>query len=96
MRFVIGVYSAPGSSGAHVAYQFIQTLLKKNHTVDQIFFYEYGVDHADTPSDFLTLTIPLGVCSTLKPEPTQQKIRPSSLTQYIHAVLNTDRHVIFR
>ena len=96
MQFVIGIYGAPGSSGAQAAYQFIQSALKKNHVVSQIFFYEHGIDHADVSSDFLNLTIPLGVCSSLKPSPKQNTIHSISLTQYIHAILNADRHVIFR
>jgi len=96
MQFVIGIYSAPGSLGAQAAYQFIQSALKKNHIISQIFFYEDGITHADMPSLFLDLKIPLGVCSTLKPSPKQNAIYPISLTQYIHAILSADHHVIFR
>ncbi|MDX2164802.1 MAG: hypothetical protein SFW07_05220 [Gammaproteobacteria bacterium] len=96
MEFVIGIYSAPGSSGAQAAYRFILSLLKKNHGISQIFFYEQGIAHADISSDFLNLNVPLAICSTLKPIPAQKKIKPLSLTQYIHAILNADRHVIFR
>ncbi len=96
MQFVIGVYGAPGSSGAQAAYQFIQSVLKKNHLIAQIFFYEDGILHADVPSHFLDLSIPLAVCSSLKPSPHQKQIQPLSLTQYIHAILKCDRHVIFR
>lgn len=96
MQFVIGVYGAPDSPGAQAAYLFSQTLLKKKHQITQVFFYESGVSHADNLSDFETLNVNLAVCSTLKPHPTQNKIKPLSLTQYIHAILKADRHVIFR
>lgn len=98
INFVIGVYSAPGSPGAHAAYQFAQTALKKKHMIAQIFFYEAGIQHADIPTEFLKLNkkIKLAVCSSLKPKPTQKQIKPISLTQYIYAVINTDRHVIFK
>lgn len=96
MQFVIGVYGAPESSGAQAALHFSKALLKKNHRISQIFFYELGVSHADKLSDFETLNVNLAVCSTLKPHPKQNKIKSLSLTQYIHAILKADRHVIFR
>lgn len=96
MDFVIGVYSAPESSGAQAAYLFSTSLLKKGHKITQLFFYESGVSHADIPSPFENLNINLGVCSTLRPKPKQKKIQSLSLTQYIHAIVQADRHVIFR
>jgi sulfur relay (sulfurtransferase) complex TusBCD TusD component (DsrE family) len=95
MQFVIGVYAAPGSSGAQTAVQFAKTLLKKNHRISQIFFYEQGILHADMPSDFENLEVSLAVCSASKPHPDQKNIKPLSLTQYAHAILEADRHVIF-
>lgn len=96
MDFVIGVYGAPDSSGAQAAYLFSKALLKKSHRISQIFFYEAGISHADSPSKFEELGISLGVCSTLRPTPHQEKIKSLSLTHYIHAILQADRHVIFR
>ncbi len=96
MHFVIGVYSAPDSSGAQAAYQFAQALLKKNHRITLIFFYESGVEHADKPSPFESINTALAVCSTSRPKSNQSKIKPLGLVQYINAILNSDRHVIFR
>ena len=95
MQFVIGVYGAPNSSSAQAAYQFTQAALKKNHRISLIFFYENGVLHADVPSEFEKLEINLAVCSTAKPNPLRKNITSLSLVQYIQAMLEADRHVIF-
>jgi sulfur relay (sulfurtransferase) complex TusBCD TusD component (DsrE family) len=95
MQFVIGVYGAPESSGAQAAYLFSKALLKKGHHITQIFFYELGVAHADIPSNFNNLNIPLAVCSTLRPTPLQKNIKSLSLVQYVKTILEADRHVIF-
>ncbi|OOF50335.1 sulfurtransferase TusD [Rodentibacter genomosp. 1] len=48
MNYVIAVKSPIyGKQGAYSAYQFAETLIKKGHTITQIFFFQEGVTNGN-------------------------------------------------
>ncbi|MBF0752494.1 MULTISPECIES: sulfurtransferase complex subunit TusD [unclassified Pasteurella] len=48
MNYVIAVKSPIyGKQGAYFAYQFAETLIKKGHTITQIFFFQEGVTNGN-------------------------------------------------
>ena len=96
MIFIVGIYAAPDSSSARAGLDFIKTVLKKNQIISNIFFYEAGITHADAPSEFEQLIIPLSVCSALRPHPRRPALKPESLISYIDRISKADHHVIFR
>ena len=60
-HFVICVHHAPiGSQSAYHALRFAQAVIEQGHVIDQVFFYQDAVQHANAllsvPSDELNLT----------------------------------------